>query len=107
MHVLYNVRYMQQIMNITQARNTLSQLVSDVAKNKKSVVIIRDSMPEAVLVSYDEFVSTDNEKQDLWALRFDRMLRKGKQAFAVWAKKNKIAVNLLSEEDAYKIIKKA
>ena len=98
---------MQQIINITQARNNLSALVSRIAKDKKNVVIVRDSMPEAVLVPYREFVKNEADKEKLWKLEFEKLLSEGKKSFRVWAKKKNIDVDKLTEEEVYDLIDKA
>ena len=95
---------MQQIVNITDARNDLSNLVSSVSQNKKPVVIIRDSKPEAVLVSYQEFIESEEEKKKLWDQTFEKLQKEGKKAFRAWAKKRNIDVNKLTEEEVYELI---
>lgn len=97
---------MQQIMNITHARNNLSEVVSSVARDKKNVVIIRDSKPEAVLVPYQEFVKTETDKERLWKLEFEKLQREGKKAFRAWARKKGIDVDKLTEEEVYDLIDK-
>lgn len=97
---------MQQIVNITEARNDLSNLISSVSQNKKPVVIIRDSKPEAVLVSYQEFINNEEEKKKLWDQTFEKLQREGKKAFRVWAKKRNIGVDKLTEEEVYDLIDK-
>ncbi|OGG31231.1 hypothetical protein A3I51_01375 [Candidatus Gottesmanbacteria bacterium RIFCSPLOWO2_02_FULL_38_8] len=97
---------MQQIVNITEARNDLSNLVSKVSKNRKPVVIIRDSKPEAVLVSYQEFISNQEEQKKLWDQTFENLQKEGKKAFRIWAKKRNIDVDKLTEEEVYDLIDK-
>lgn len=97
---------MQQISNITQVRNNLSNFVSQVAREKKSVIIIRDSMPEAVLVPYEDYLKEEREKELLWQTRFDNLLKTGKKAFKTWAGKNKINLKKLKEEKMYEIVDK-
>lgn len=106
-YVRYNVHRMQQILNITQARNNLSSIVSGVAREKRKVVIVRDSMPEAVLIPYEEYIKEQNDIDRLWQLRFERLLQKGKKSFKKWAKKNKVDIKRLSEEKMYEIVEKA
>ncbi|MDP1722602.1 MAG: type II toxin-antitoxin system Phd/YefM family antitoxin [Candidatus Gottesmanbacteria bacterium] len=96
---------MQQILNITQVRNTLSDVVMRVAQTKNPVVIVRDSMPAAVIVSYDTFLKDAEDEAKLWSLKFDRVLSQGKQAFALWGKKRGINVKKLTEEEAYEFIR--
>ncbi len=95
---------MQQILNITQVRNSLSEVVGGVARTKKPVVIIRDSMPEAVLVSYDTFLKDAGDEERLWSMRFDHVLASGKRAFTQWAKKRGLDPKKMTEEEAYGLI---
>lgn len=95
---------MQQILNITQVRNTLSDVVGEVARTKNSVVIVRDSMPEAVIVPYVTFLKDARDEERLWSLRFDRVLANGKRAFAGWAKKQGVHTKKMTEEAAYELI---
>jgi len=97
---------MQQIVNITQVRNNLGSMVSSVVKDKKNVIIIRDSKPEAVLIPYQEFVKTETDKERLWKLEFEKLQREGKKAFRAWARKKGIDVDKLTEEEVYDLIDK-
>lgn len=98
---------MQQILNITQVRNTLSDVVMQVAQTKNPVVIVRDSMPEAVLVPYATFLKDARDEETLWSLRFDRVVSSGKRAFTLWRKKNKMYPKKMTEEQAYGLIAKS
>lgn len=97
---------MQQIYNITQVRNNFSSLVSEVARKKKTMVIIRDSIPEVVLISYEEYIKTEEEKEKLWQVRFEKLLKEGKKAFRKWSKEKKINLKKLTEEKVYDIMDK-
>lgn len=94
---------MQQMVNITQARNGLSDLVSQVAATLNPVVIVRDSKPEAVLVPY----STVLREQELWRQKWEELLAAGKKVGKSWAKKRKINTERLSEEELYDLVKQA
>lgn len=97
---------MTQIVNITQARNEISALVSTVSQQKKSVVIVRDSKPEAVLIPYDTFLRGQEEQEKEWDTRFERLLKEGKKTFKKWAKQQGISPDTLKEEDVYDLIAK-
>lgn len=98
---------MQQIVNITDVRNNLSSLISDVSKDKKTIVIVRDSIPEAVLVSYRNYLNNEAERENQWKLEFENLLKEGKKSFRKWAKKKNIDLDKLSEEEIYDLIDKA
>lgn len=97
---------MQQIISITDARNNLSQLVKDVANQNKTVVIIRDSMPEAALVPYAKILKEEEEKEKLLKVAWTKLFKEGKKAGKNWAKKNKIDLKNMSESELYDIIDK-
>jgi prevent-host-death family protein len=98
---------MQQIVSITDARNNLSRLVADVSKQDTSVVIVRDSVPEAVLMPYSRILKSEQAKEKMWELRFDRMMAEGKNAGRRWAKKRGISLDKLTEEEVYELVEKA
>jgi len=97
---------MQQIINITEARNNLSNLVSRVARERKNVVIIRDSMPEAVLIPYKEYIDSETAKEKSWKSDFEKVLEDGRKTFSKWAKKRNIDIDKLTEEEFYDLIDK-
>lgn len=97
---------MQRIISITDVRNNVSRIVSDVAQTKRKVVIVRDSIPEAVLIPYQEFLTQEQEREKLWQMRFARLLKTGKNTFKKWAAKRKINVDKLTEEEMYEIVEK-
>lgn len=97
---------MQQIVSITDARKQLSQLVAAAAQQGTETIIIRDSIPEAVLMSYDRILKQEKDKQILWQLRFDRLLSRGKLAGKIWAEKNKINLKTVSEDKLYDLVAK-
>ncbi len=106
-YVPYNVRYMRQIINITQARNNFSQLISKVTETNESVIILRDSEPAAVVISYDAFTQLQKEKETMWKMRFDNLMKEGKQAFRTYLQDKNMDPKKLTEEEVYEIIKKA
>lgn len=98
---------MQQIINITDARKQLSRLVAAAAREKTEVVIIRDSVPEAVLLPYDRILKQEKDREILWRLHFSRLLSRGKLTGKLWAKRNKINLKTISEEKLYDLVEKA
>lgn len=98
---------MQQIINITNARNNLSQLISEVAAKETEVVIIRDSIPEAVLLPYSRFSRIVAEKEDAWKLRFGRLMEAGRRTGRQWARKRGLKLEKLTESSLYDLVKKA
>lgn len=63
------------LINVTQARNNLSKLISEVYRRKKKFLLIRDSIPQAVLMSYDEFQNREEQWQD----EVKEMMKQGRE----------------------------
>lgn len=97
---------MQQIVNITQARNNLAKLVEKVKTTKQPVVIVQDSFPSVVVYPYDEALKNEQRKEALFKRDLEDLLREGKKAFKRYLKKKGITKKL-TEEEAYEIIKNA
>lgn len=97
---------MLQIINISEARNNLSKLIQKIKETKKPVVIVQDSIPSAVIYPYEEVLKNDEEKEQLFQLRFKEVFAQGEKAFKKYLKKKNIK-NPSTEKEAYSIIKDA
>lgn len=106
LYVLYTVLCMQQIVNITQARNNLAKLVEKVKTTKQPIVIVQDSFPSVVLYPYDEAIKNEQRKEELFKKELDELLVEGKKMFKKYLKKRGITKKL-TEEEAYEMIKNA
>lgn len=95
---------MQQIVSITDARNNLSQLVAEVSSKQQTVVIVRDSQPEAMLVPYAKAIRDEEIKQKLWALEWEKFLKEGKKIGHKFLKKKGLKRSQLTEEQLYDLI---
>ncbi|MBI4096489.1 MAG: type II toxin-antitoxin system Phd/YefM family antitoxin [Candidatus Levybacteria bacterium] len=97
---------MLQIVNITDARNNLAKLIEKIKITKEPVVIVQDSTPSVVLYPYDEMVKQEQERNQLFKLRFEKIFNEGKESFKKYLQKKSIR-NPRSEDKAYSIIKNA
>jgi len=94
---------MFNIINVTQARENLSLIISQVARKKKRFILIRDSLPQAVIIPYEEII----KEEEGWQKEVEQLMDKGEKKFQVWLKANKTPSKKISEEDVYEIIDKA
>lgn len=97
---------MLQIINITDARNNLAKLIEKIKTTREPIVIVQDSNPSVVVYPYDEMVKREEEKNQLFQLKFQEIFREGGKKFKQYLKKKSIRTPR-SEEDAYSIIKNA
>lgn len=96
---MYIISTMLNLINITQARNNLSKLIEEVFSRKKSYVLIRDSIPQAVIIPYDEYRLQEEE----WQKETEKLMSKGRKTFRQWLKKAKIKPPK-TEDEIYQII---
>ena len=47
---------MEKIIGITEARTKIKDLVDKVSEKNEAFIIARESRPQAVLISYDEYI---------------------------------------------------
>lgn len=97
---------MIQIVNITDARNNLGNLVKEVARKDKTVVIIRDSFPEAALIPYKKAVYLEEENERRQKLQFTKVFSAIRKAGRTWMKKKNIDWKKMTEEEFYELIDK-
>ena len=111
---------MIQIVNISDARNNFAKLIQKIKETKKPVVIVQDSIPSAVIYPYEEALKNDEEKAQLFQLKFKQVFAEGEKAFKKYLNKQSFSANKQSfsankkaiktprtEQDAYSVIKNA
>ncbi|MBL7159251.1 type II toxin-antitoxin system Phd/YefM family antitoxin [Candidatus Microgenomates bacterium] len=94
---------MDQIVSVTYARNKLSSILNKVVREGKRFILVRESIPEAVIIPYEEIL----EKDRLWNQRFEQTMKKSQKYFEKWLKTKGVNSKTLTEEKVYELIKKA
>ena len=94
---------MEQIVSISKARRNLADLVKNVARTGKHVVIVRQSYPEVAIVPYQEILEREKEKEKLWDLRFEKALKGSRQLFKKYLKKK--GISKIAETQTYELLK--
>jgi prevent-host-death family protein len=97
---------MLQIINISDARSNLAQLIQKVRDTKKPVVIVQDSMPSVVMYPYEDIEKREEETNQLFQAKFQKVFNEGKKSFGRYLAKNKKKAPK-TEEEAYTLIKHA
>lgn len=97
-----------KFIGITELRNKAREVFDMLKKEETPVVVMRDSKPEAVIVSYNEYDLLEKEKRRLWNRRLDELAQKSKPYIVSFLKRKgyeakKITgdklVSILEEED--------
>lgn len=90
---------MLDLISITKARNDFSELVSQASSGEKSFVILRDSLPQAVLIPWQFY----QRQETKWQEEVEDLLGKGKILFKSWLKTQKKPMPK-NEKQAYSLI---
>lgn len=96
---------MSKVIGVTEARSKLRAIIDEVTRSKEAYILARGSKPEAVIMSYDEYVANQESKQESWNRRFDTATRKSRALFKEWLRDRGQDASKLSEEDLLRIIK--
>lgn len=92
---------MEQIVSITQFRNKLSSLAKQISESKRPIVVIRDSKPELVVSSYQEY---QEREEELFRNKVLALLNQGQAAFKKYLKEKGIDTKKLTDRQAEKIL---
>lgn len=92
---------MPNLINLTQARNNLSKVIDEVVSKKREYILIRDSIPQAVLIPYDQYQKQEEE----WRKEFERLMNASRKRFKTYLKKKGIKYPK-TEEEMYELVNK-
>ncbi|OIP04326.1 hypothetical protein AUK18_00265 [Candidatus Beckwithbacteria bacterium CG2_30_44_31] len=94
---------MNQLVSATFARNNFSDLLNLVVAEKKTVILLRKSQPQAAIVPYEEIEAREKN----WQKEFNKLFSGAKTKFRQYLKANNIPAKGLTEEKVYEIINQA
>lgn len=100
--ILYTVPTMPNLINLTQARNKLSKVIEEVASKDKEYILIRDSIPQAVIIPYNRY----QREEEKWQDEFEEALKKARRQFRAYLRKRKIPYPK-TEEEMYELVNQA
>jgi prevent-host-death family protein len=89
------------LISSTYARNNLSRLLDEVVKKGATFILLRKSLPQAVIIPYEDL----EEREKAWQWEFQRLMLKSRPYFKNWLKKQK--VKKVTEESLYELLNKA
>lgn len=92
---------MPNLINLTQARNNLSKLIDEVALEKKEYILIRDSLPQVVIIPYEQY----QRKEEEWQDEFEKLMADSRRRFKAYLKKKGIKYPK-TEEEMYALVNK-
>jgi len=93
---------MPNLISLTQARNNLSRLINEVALKKKLYILIRDSVPQAVIIPYDQY----QKEEEKWQDEFEEAIKEARKQFKKYLERKKIPYPQ-TEEKMYELVNKS
>jgi len=96
---MYIIITMLNLINLTRARNNLSRLIDEVVLEKKSFILIRDSLPQAVIIPYEQYQKQEEE----WEKEFSKLMERSRRRFKDYLKNKKIKYPK-TEEKMYEMV---
>lgn len=98
---------MEKIIGITDTRSKIKNIIDQVSDKKEVYIVTRDSRPEAVIMSYSEYLKNKEIIEESKKNRFEKTLEETRSHFTDWLKKRGYDIDKLSEEEIYRIIENA
>ena len=95
---------MEKIIGITETRTRIKKIIDTISDKGESFIITRDSKPQAVIISYDDYLKSKELMEENWKYRFEKTLDESQEIFKKWLTKKGYDFNKLSEEDIERII---
>jgi prevent-host-death family protein len=96
---------MEQIIGITNARNNIKEIIDSISDKNETYIVTRDSIPEAVLISYSKY--TENKKliEKIAELQYENSMKKSKSQLKEWLQQKGVDIKDLPEEEILDMIK--
>ncbi len=92
---------MLNVINITQARQNLSQLIDEIVATQQPKILIRESMPQAVIIPYEQYARNEEN----WKQEFKKRTLSARKSFKAALAKQGIPYPK-SEEAMYALVDK-
>lgn len=95
---------MEKIIGITEARTKIKKIIDSISDKDEDFIITRDSKPEAVLISYNNYLKAKELMEENWKYRFEKALNESHELSKKWLIEKGYDFDKLSEEDIARII---
>jgi prevent-host-death family protein len=96
---------MEQIIGITNARNNIKEIVDTISDKNETYIVTRDSVPEAVIISYKKYIENKKLLNQMNELIYEKSVKKSKLQFKEWLAQKGYDAEKLSEEEIGEMIK--
>ncbi|MFA5015674.1 MAG: type II toxin-antitoxin system Phd/YefM family antitoxin [Actinomycetota bacterium] len=96
---------MDHIIGITNARNNIKEIVDTISDKDETYIVTRDSVPEAVIISYRKYIENKKLLNQMNELIYEKSVKKSRLQFKEWLVQKGYDIEKLSEEEIGDMIK--
>ncbi|MDD5622489.1 MAG: type II toxin-antitoxin system Phd/YefM family antitoxin [Actinomycetota bacterium] len=96
---------MDYIIGITNARNNIKEIVDTISDKDETYIVTRDSVPEAVIISYKKYIENKKLLNQMSELIYEKSVKKSRLQFKEWLMQKGYDTDKLSEEEISDMIK--
>ena len=96
---------MEQIIGITNARNNIKEIVDTISDKNETYIVTRDSVPEAVIISYKKYIENKKLLNQMQELIYEKSVKKSQLQFKEWLTQKGYDTEKLSEDEIGEMIK--
>lgn len=95
---------MKQFMSVTEARANFRALVDAVVNGGEQIVLLRESKPAVVMMSYKEAQTFKKRTEQEWEEAWKELRKEGKKIGKRLAKQRGINLKTATEEELYDLV---
>ena len=96
---------MENIVGITKARNNIKEIIDSIMDNNEKYIVTRDTNPEAVIISYSDYLKYKETLEQLIKLKNAATVKKSNTRIREWLSEYGVKTDKITEEDIAKIVK--
>lgn len=96
---------MENIVGITKARNNIKEIIDSIMDDNEKYIVTRDTNPEAVIISYSDYLKYKETLEQLIKLKNAATVKKSNTRIREWLSEYGVKANKITEEDIAKIVK--
>ena len=96
---------MENIIGITKARNNIKEIIDSIMDDNEQYIVTRDTNPEAVIISYSDYLKYKETLKQLIKLKNAATAKKSNTRIREWLSEYGVEEDKITEEDIAKLVK--
>lgn len=95
----------EHIIGITRARNSIKEIIDSIMDNNEKFIVTRDANPEAVIISYSDYLKHKEVLKKYIELKNDSARENSKDKIKEWLSGFGVRSEIIPEEEIIKMLK--